>query len=106
MLSLLLIASTVALGTANDDLPPTYFQGNAPPSVVITVDNTNTKENCGVAQKGWRILACEFTGKNNTPIIIMPNPCRYPEAKDENSYAHLMCHEFGHANGWNSDHDN
>jgi hypothetical protein len=102
----LLIASVVSFGLANDDLPPTYFQGNAPPTVVITVDNTNTKANCGIAPKGWRILACEFNGKGDVPVILMPNPCRYPEAKDDNSYAHLMCHEFGHANGWNDTHDN
>jgi antirestriction protein ArdC len=27
----------------------------------------------------------------------MPNPCAFP---DSDAYAHLLCHELGHANGW------
>lgn len=102
MISLLML---IALSSMNDSLPPVNYQNNAQPTVVITVDDTNTKENCGVAPKGWRILACEFSEKK-VPIIIAPNPCTFPEAADENSYAHLMCHEFGHVNGWNADHNN
>lgn len=95
----------LALATANDSLPPYYYQGNAQPTIVLTVDDPNTKEACGVAAPGWRLLACEFD-KDKAHFIIMPNPCRFPEAQSEGSYAHLMCHEMGHANGWNADHNN
>jgi hypothetical protein len=89
----------------NNDLPPPKYQGNAVPTIVVTVTNPNSKQACGVAQKGWIILACEYE-KNGVPTILAPNPCSFPEANDKNSYAHLMCHEFGHVNGWNNDHSN
>lgn len=101
-----MLAALIAGATYDDSLPPLKYQGNPPASVMIIVDDTNTKETCGVAQPGWRLLACEFDTKEGVPVIMMPNPCNYPEAVDENSYAHLLCHEFGHANGWNATHDN
>ena len=41
------------------------------------------------------VLACEKNKK-----LILPNPCLYPEEKDVDSYAHLLCHEKAHVNGW------
>lgn len=105
MLHGLFIALGLAHASYSNDLPPVKFQGNAPPTVIQTVDDTNTKKTCGVAKTGWRFMACEYD-KQGVPVILMPNPCSYPEAIDENSYAHLLCHEFGHANGWNADHNN
>lgn len=96
----------LALSSYNNDLPPVKFQGNPPPAVVLIVDNTNSPETCGVAAPGWVIRACEKPAKHGVPVVTMPNPCTFPEAADIMSYAHLLCHEFGHANGWNSDHDN
>jgi hypothetical protein len=97
----------LAASTYNNDLPPVKYQVNPPVSVIIIVDNTNSKDTCGVAEKGWRLMACEGAGQNGVPVLTMPNPCTYPEAqKDPFSYAHLLCHEFGHANGWNSAHNN
>jgi hypothetical protein len=101
-----LLSLAAATAPYSNDLPPEKYQGNPPPSVIIIVDNTNSKNTCGVAQPGWRLMACEFN-KKGTPVLLMPNPCIYPEAqKDPYSYAHLLCHEFGHANGWNATHDN
>jgi hypothetical protein len=100
--SLFLLGNVVSYGLMNDSLPPIKYQGDAS-AVVITVPDPN--QVCGPAEKGYVILACEFE-KKKTPIIVMPNPCRFPEAQNENSYAHLFCHEFGHVNGWNATHDN
>jgi hypothetical protein len=100
-------ATLLALSSLSNALPPTKYQGNPPPVVVVIVDDTNSKDTCGVAPAGWRLMACEFETKKGVPVILMPNPCTYPEAqKDPFSYAHLLCHEFGHTNGWNSDHNN
>lgn len=90
---------------ANNDLPPVKFQHNAVPVVLVTVYNTNDDSTCGKAGPGYVTQGCETTVKG-APVITVPNPCTYPEASDEYSYAHLLCHEMGHANGWNAAHDN
>lgn len=97
---LLLLAIAAPL---NDDLPPSRYQGNAKPTIVVTVDDTNTKAACGVAQPGWVLMGCEFDTKKG-PTIIISNPCNWPETRDKETFAHLMCHEFGHVNGWSVDH--
>jgi hypothetical protein len=89
----------------NDELPPEKFQGTAVPTIVISVDDPNTEEACGVAQPGWVLLACEYV-KKHQHYIKARNPCMYPEAKQKGTYAHDMCHEFGHVNGWNGTHNN
>lgn len=90
---------------ANDSLPPEKFQHNAKPVLLVSVYNTNDDSTCGKAPAGYVTLGCEMTVKG-IPVVVMPNPCTYPEASDEFSYAHLLCHELGHANGWNADHNN
>lgn len=56
---------------------------------------------CGVfkdkAGNDLNTIACADIGGHK---IYMPNPCTYPEVKDENSYAHLVCHEVAHTEGW------
>jgi hypothetical protein len=32
--------------------------------------------------------------------IYAPNPCTDKAVDDKNSYAHLICHEMAHTNGW------
>jgi hypothetical protein len=79
-----------------DLLVPQEFQVNPPhPVPVIFVEPHEVETYCGHPKEG-RILAC--TAGNGT--IVMPNPCDYPEYKDPDSYARLMCHEKGHVNGW------
>lgn len=91
----------------NNDLPPIKYQVNPKASVIVIVDNTNSKEACGVAEPGWRLMACTMMTDKGVPVLLMPNPCLYPEAvSDIHSYAHLLCHEFGHVNGWNTEHNN
>lgn len=95
-----LLAGLLVGGTLNNDTPPVKYQDNAY-ALVITVTNPNTKEACGVAPDGWRFMGCTYY-KDKLPIMMLPNPCQY----DYEIYGHLMCHEFGHVNGWNSTHDN
>jgi hypothetical protein len=99
----LLAAASLALAPSStlysDSRPPPVFQGDA----VSTVEFSNAdrvRSTCedlfGKAPSGMRTRACA-TGHR----LIMPNPCTYP---DSDSYAHLMCHELGHVNGWPSTH--
>lgn len=61
-------------------------------AIVATMEDVNKHPQCK-AQKGWQTRACTFLDKN---IILMPNPCNYPN----DGYARLFCHELGHVNGW------
>lgn len=99
----MILEALVAFGLVNSGTPPVQYQGNSV-SVVVTVDNPNTKEACGEGSKGVTILACTFTDKKTgVSTVVMPNPCKYD---DVDFYAHLLCHELGHVNGWNRTHDN
>lgn len=89
----LLMAATLA---TNQFVIPVEFQkNNAVWIQTMTQDQINHK--CGKASKGFTTLAC---GDIKKPYIYMPNPCTYPEAKDTKSYAHLLCHEIAHTEGW------
>lgn len=33
-------------------------------------------------------------------LMVLPNPCLYPEAKQKGSFANLVCHERAHVAGW------
>lgn len=103
----LILAQVVAATSYSNGTPPEKYQGNPPMSQIVIIDNANSEDTCGVAASGWHFMACSFRGKNGIPVILMPNLCLYPEAKkDPYSYAHLLCHEFGHVNGWNAEHNN
>jgi hypothetical protein len=75
------------------------FQHNAT-VILTTADQDGINRAClpdfGAAPEGMKTDACEIGGK-----VIAPNPCSYPET---DSYAHLLCHEIGHANGWPATH--
>lgn len=64
--------------------------------MAVTVQTLNSQEEidktCGKAANGYHTLAC---GKGTEGIIYIPNPC-----KDKSDYAHLLCHEFAHFQGW------
>lgn len=97
------IGLLLGLSAISNATPPVKFQGNTY-AVIVTVDDPNTKDTCGVAPEGYHFMACEFKDdKSGMPIILIPNPCKY-DAIDP--YAHLLCHELGHVNGWNYTHDN
>lgn len=80
------------LMAAQIEMPPLRFQGNATAIVRFVTD---VGPECANAPEGYLVLAC-----SEGPVIIMPNPCRYPNER----YARLLCHEIGHLNFWGKDH--
>jgi hypothetical protein len=79
----------------SDARPPAVFQHDATVTLRFA-GQAQIDASCqilfGKAPAGLRTNAC--TTKQD---LIMPNPCGYP---DSDPYAHLLCHELGHANGW------
>jgi hypothetical protein len=105
-LSVLSIAAVVAAaavvakpGLYNDGTPPKRFRHDATITVQLT-DQPGINRDCqalfGKPPPGSKTNAC-YTGTK----AIMPNPCDYPAT---DAYAHMLCHELGHANGWPSTH--
>jgi len=94
-------ATLLAAGSTpySDAKPPARFQGDV--SVALEVrDQAGVSHECqarfGAPPPGMKTNAC-FTGKK----VIMPNPCSFPQTE---TFAHILCHELGHANGWPSTH--
>lgn len=88
----------------NDGTPPERFRANAH-AVVVTSSPAGVAEYCAKLAgsrppPGMVIKACTFDHEGVT-IVLMPNPCGYP---DSDEYAHYLCHEFGHVNGWPGTH--
>ena len=103
MFTSLLAAAAVAL-TPNSSLysdvtPPVRYQGDASVQLDVT-SQSGIDQRChpvfGEPPAGMKTDACEIGGR-----IIAPNPCSYPQS---DAYAHLLCHELGHANGWPATH--
>jgi hypothetical protein len=100
MIALAVLASASLLLPArstpfSDARPPAVFQRDA----TVTLEfarQSKIDAGCqalfGKPPAGMRTNACA-TGRR----LIMPNPCSFP---DSDTYAHLLCHELGHANGW------
>jgi hypothetical protein len=98
-----LFAAAASLGAAlaanstpySDGAPPARFQKD----VTVTIEmreqagiDAGCRALFGAPPSGMKTNAC-YTGAK----VIMPNPCTYPET---DTYAHMLCHEIGHANGW------
>lgn len=65
--------------------------------MVIMVDTQEEINHyCGVAPPGYHYEGCELP--NGT--IVVSNPCQAKEVNDTTSFAHLLCHEKAHLNGW------
>ncbi len=80
------------------DLPIPYeYRGSTKIKVVFKETFWDVAESCGGQAPGWTIFGCYDPDKD---VLVMPNPCYYPEAGTIGSYAHLMCHEKAHKNGW------
>ena len=79
----------------SDATPPARFRGDASVSLQFR-DQPGINRECqplfGTPPTGMKTDACEMDGR-----IIAPNPCDYPSS---DAYAHLLCHELAHANGW------
>lgn len=89
----------LAVGAATIQfLVPEQYQGNPehPLKIIFVEPGHAIDVYCGKAERGFYTLACSKAPN----ILVMPNPCRYPEYKDPDSYARLLCHEKGHLMGW------
>lgn len=93
-MKLLFALASLAL-SINFDIPPVY-QGNTVVTV-HTMSHRDINKQCGDDIGGTITLAC---GDINGHDVYVPNPCTYPEVADKNSYAHLLCHEIAHTEGW------
>lgn len=89
--------ATDKTGYLSDDQAPLRFRSN---NTAIVSFVSVIEQYCGIAPPGYVFMACETLYKGN-PVIFMPNPCAYP---DSDAYAHLLCHELGHVNGWPATH--
>ena len=83
----------------SDDRPPARFQGAVTVQLEVS-DQARIDKIChplfGTPPAGMKTDACQ-TGDR----VIMPNPCSFPQTE---TYARMLCHELGHANGWPSTH--
>jgi len=83
----------------DDSRPPERFQKEA--TVVLEfADQAKIDEVChprfGTPPAGMKTDACATGNK-----IVAPHPCAFAE---RDRYAHLLCHELGHVNGWPATH--
>jgi hypothetical protein len=104
----LFLAAAAAAGSVGLAANSTPYSDGAPPNrykrdQTVTLEfrsQAGIDQGCqslfGKPPAGMKTNAC-FTGQK----VIMPNPCDYPETE---TYAHMLCHELGHANGWPSTH--
>lgn len=93
----LLIALALLGSSFSIDYPiPEKFQHGAVFRLHMVDTQKEINDACGEATKGQRKLGCETGGGE----LVTGNPCYYPEVNDRSSYAHLMCHEKAHINGW------
>lgn len=73
--------------------PPSELQADRHSMVTFTSDPDAACRGISTHKGEARILGCEFHS-----ALVVPNPCGVSGA-----YADLLCHELGHANGWNHD---
>jgi hypothetical protein len=103
MLLPVLAATSVALApnstTVSDARPPERFLADKTVTVQFT-DQSGIDKVChprfGTPPAGMKTNACA-TGSR----VVVPNPCDFAQTE---RYAHLLCHELGHMNGWPSTH--
>lgn len=90
-----LVVTLVGL-SVNYSIPMQYQYNRTVTVVEMTQEQINSK--CGIpADPRQKIIACADT---NGHTVYMPNPCLAKEAVDVHSYAHLLCHEVAHTEGW------
>ena len=102
-LALLLAVVSVSAaqrGLVSDAVPPERFQGPAS-AQIVTASQIQTSLTCdqimGEPPPGvvWR--ACHINGG---PVYV-PNPCEWPGEQ----FAHILCHEMAHVQGWSAYHE-
>lgn len=84
-------------GLFSDATPPIRFQNSRYGVSINFVDDVTDPQACGDAGPGHVFIACRRPGEG----VFMPNPCAF----DDQRYAHVMCHELAHVNGWSAYHE-
>lgn len=74
--------------------PPAQYIGKPIATQIIIDDQEAVTKMCMGLGLNATTVACA-----NPNIMIVPDPCEYTGV-----YAELMCHETGHANGWDKSH--
>jgi hypothetical protein len=72
-------------------MPPRSYRGDVRLTVQFTTAR-NVESLCGMIT-GGRLRNVEACA--NEQVMILPDPCTYP-----GRYAEVVCHEIGHARGW------
>ena len=80
-------------------LPPKAFRSDATATVRFVSD---VHAVCAAAA-GDTTNRLTYTGCERDGVIVLPNPCHWPNRSD---YADLTCHELGHVRGWPGGHPN
>jgi len=78
---------------ADYTLPPEIYRGDATVTVTFAKPEL-VQELCG--KRGVK----ELIGCGEPGLMIVPNPCQYPNEV----YARIICHEAAHSQGWGADH--
>jgi hypothetical protein len=77
---------------------PEEYKGPAT-AYTIWVDHKMVPLFCGPADPGFVKMGCMLENRR----LLLSNPCDekvWPEVKNKRSYAHYVCHEKAHVNGW------
>jgi predicted Zn-dependent protease len=95
------VVLAVALATGflvTDNLcVPQQYRGNAKVTVYFT-DEKGIAKHCGVSRDpSLTTLACS---QINGHKMVVLNPCLDQDADTPETYAHVLCHELAHVNGW------
>lgn len=81
-----------------DAFPPLRFQRDTVATIATAGTEDVLNEDCGKPDSGIR-LGCTLIRQHN--LVVVPNPCHYPE----DFYARILCHELGHVQGWGGLHE-
>lgn len=95
--ALLALAIASPLIVTNEFHIPQKYRGDTTALVYFT-DQKTIDKNCGKqADPRLYTVACAYQKRMT---MYLPNPCKDKDADKPESYAHVLCHEIGHLNGW------
>lgn len=97
MIGLLIAAALAGAGPSLSFPIPNQYQGNNDVTTHFIHLKAVTK-NCGKPSSSKLTrLGCATIGQ---PEMWVINPCDWKESKNPTTYAHYLCHELAHTNGW------
>lgn len=96
----LILAALVGGSVPSLELPiPPQFQGDNT-VIVKFMSFEDIQKQCGEAEPPRVRYGCAVISQ---PRMYVLNPCGWEESKTQGTYAHYMCHEMAHTNGWSHD---